>query len=130
MKKFLRKSDTRISVYYDSGNYSHNMHGRNIAIDTGDSRNLVFIDLSKNYRSRNKESNSYLDIIEIQEDADDLTSITIHEEKLIEPIGREMESKTTNKWKIELNLGGGKIRIFSVVPKLEDFAVTFELKRA
>ncbi|MBK1884873.1 hypothetical protein JIN85_20855 [Luteolibacter pohnpeiensis] len=106
------------------------MYGRNIALDIGDKRTLVFVDLSKNYRSKNKESNDYLDIIELQEEADELSSFSIQEEKIRDIFESAISKKPENKWKLELDMGGGKIRIFTVEPFPDENGVTFKIKYA
>jgi hypothetical protein len=80
----LRKGSTVLGVTYSDGGYTNNLFGSAIAVEMRDGRFTIVIDMTSNFRVRNKGTNTYLDAEELATKRGVLSAIQIDETKVID----------------------------------------------
>ena len=88
MKRLLKKISSGIWVGYSNGDYSTNLRGRNYEIEDA----CLTIDLSGNFRVKNKRANCYSEVCELAESAARLNKVQILDEQVIDGLGKAIQS--------------------------------------
>ena len=104
MKSTIRKSTSLLNIEYHNGNYTNNLFGSFFTLDSSEESNVLGIDFSSNFRTRNKQENSYHDAVELSKEYEDLRSLSIHEKKVNEYIIKAHKTNPSAPWTLELNL--------------------------
>ena len=82
----LRKGSFSLSLTYSDGNFSNNLVGDNAYYETWVNTCELSFDLKRNFRSRNKDGNDYLDINELNEQRDKLQTVQIFDSSIASTI--------------------------------------------
>jgi hypothetical protein len=67
MIESVKKGSIGLYISYSDGNFTSNLYGRNFQFEQKDNEIIFSIDLTKNIKTRNKQMNSYIDIMELKE---------------------------------------------------------------
>ena len=104
----LRKGQSSLSLQYQNGGFTNNLHGADFRVAVGSNVELAF-DLSGNLRSRNKEENSVLDARAFADgDARELSVVQILDEKIIKGIADHLRSASPRPTDWRLTIACGK----------------------
>lgn len=101
MEYLLKKSKENIHIEYDDGDFSNNLFGSNFTlIPNSANKSLELrIDLSSNFRVRNKQTNTYYDMMELERNIDRLKVLSFNDKtviKLLKQIWNNLNFKVEN----------------------------------
>ncbi len=104
MKRTLRRTSDGVSISYSGGVFSNNLRGTDFAWEEVDGSICLSIDLSGNFRVRQKSASCYQDACDLAENASNLKTVHLDwavAAKLV-PIRKRFSDA---EWRLELNLG-------------------------
>lgn len=105
MKQSLRKTSVNIPITYSNGEFSNNLTGSDFTIEVRDHIITIGIDLSRNLRVRNKQSNCYFDAQHLTLDHELLQSMQIPNPQIVSGLTQIRKRNRDAIWKLELKLG-------------------------
>jgi hypothetical protein len=73
-------------VTYKNGGFTNNLWAKKSTIEIRDDTLILEMDLSSNFRVRNKRSNTYLDAVELSEQRSEIAFIQLDSAILLEPL--------------------------------------------
>lgn len=85
MKRSLRKTAAHVHITY-GGTFTNSLFGDNFTLETKADTLALAIDLSRNLRTRNKSTNSYIDAVDLAARHGELESIQIDERAVLDPL--------------------------------------------
>ena len=104
MKTTIRKSPSLLYLQYQNGNYTNNLYGSLFTIESYEGSNVLSINFSRNFKTKNKQEKSYHDAVELSEDYKDLKSLSIYEDRVYQYIVKIYKKNPNANWFLELNL--------------------------
>ena len=114
MKRIIRKTSSHVHVTYKNGGFTNNLNAENFAIEAEDARVICSMDFSGNERTRHKDSNSYLDARELQENSSNVAFFQIFEESLMREIRAAVMTHKDAAWTVEIRFKDGKSHSYPV----------------
>lgn len=118
MRKSIRKTTFIVSVTYLHGGYSHNLIGSNFEIEDIETTSHLYIDLSGNLHVSIREVNEYQDAIDLIERHNELASIQIDEQQILDKFLDHYRKVKTHSWQCKLFLRVNAV--FSYCAKLQN----------
>jgi len=129
VKTSLRKSLSQIYVSYSDDDYSNNLSGKDFILKSTKTTNKICINLVGNLNQRNKQSNSYADILHLVEKHDQLSMVQIDEPQIYEGLVKSKNSNPEAKWELEFSVGDKGTFIFEASPSIENDSVSIALSQ-
>jgi hypothetical protein len=86
------RAGENFSIVYRRGGYTHNLHASDFIVEASTRSIILSIDLGKNERARNKDTNRYLDAKDLRERHSDLKQVQIHKHKCLTPFYRACDT--------------------------------------
>ena len=111
MRQSLRKGTAHVHVTYRNGNYTNNLNGMNFEVQADEQRVTLSIDMSGNQRAGSESSNSYADVIELQEDAADIHFIQLDMDGWLSPLLDAMKEHRYAIWQVEFAFKDGRTHV-------------------
>ena len=96
--KIIRKGSFALAITYSDGNFTNNLIGDNATYDTRMNTCEFTFDLKRNFRSRNKDSNDYIDINELNDQRDKLRTVQIFDSSIAATI-KEIEENNSMEFR-------------------------------
>jgi hypothetical protein len=124
MRTSLRKGSSLIYIEFTSGDFINSLFGSNFVVHKSDDKLNFEIDLTENYRTQNKSINSYLDIQELSESHEKLSSIQIDEEQVLKNFTKTIKRHPDATFVLTLNIG--KLGTFKYDVELEGYNNGFQ----
>lgn len=94
-----RKGSFSLSLTYSDGNFSNNLIGDNAYYDTWLNTCELSFDLKRNFRSRNKDGNDYIDINELNGQRDKLRTVQIFDSSIASTIKKKIEENNSMEFR-------------------------------
>lgn len=95
----IRKGSFSLSLTYSDGNFTNNLNGDNASYDTCVNICELSFDLKRNFRSRNKDSNDYMDINELNEQRDKIRTVQIFDSSIATAIKKKIEENNSMEFR-------------------------------
>lgn len=96
MKRSLRKTAAQIHVSY-AGTYSNNLFADNFTLEDDQGVLTLGIDLSRNLRTRNKSTNTYIDAEDLAARHQELESVQIDDGQVFRHLGANLVATTLQR---------------------------------
>ncbi len=100
--QIIRKSSFSLSFTYSDGNFTNNLVSNNATYDMRENICEFSFDLKKNFRSRNKDGNDYIDVNELNEQRDKLRTIKIFDSSIALTIKEKIEAINSMEIRVSL----------------------------
>lgn len=130
--KIIRKGSFALTITYSDGNFTNNLIGDNATYDTRVNTCEFTFDLKRNFRSRNKDSNDYIDINELNEQRDKLRTVQIFDSSIASTIKKKREEIKSMEFRVSLLMDSYP----RIICKIHNFtfddsvsAVTFRIEK-
>lgn len=91
-----------MSLTYSDGNYTNNLNGYDATYDTQGNICEFTFDLKRNFRSRYKDGNDYIDVNELNEQSDKLRTIQIFDSSIASTIKEKSEEINSMEFRVSL----------------------------
>lgn len=114
VKRRLRLTRAAVDIQYSDGDYSNNLVGTDFALQGNTTATVLSVDLSSNFRTRHGESNSFLDAEEFARKPASLESVHIADAQIAAGIAAQRQQNPNSRWRLELDLGEGRVFTYSV----------------
>jgi len=128
----IRKGSFSLSLTYSDGNYSNNLFGDKAYYDAWLNTCELSFDLKRNFRSRNKDGNDYIDVNELNEERDKLRTIQIFDSSIASTIKKKREEINSMEFRVSLLMDSYP----RIICKIHNFtfddtisAVTFRIEK-
>lgn len=130
--KIIRKGSFALAITYSDGNFTNNLIGDNATYDTRVNTCEFTFDLKRNFRSKNKDSNDYIDINEMNEEREKLRTIQIFDSSIASTIKEKREEINSMEFRVSLLMDSYQ----RIICKIHNFtlddsvsAVTFRIEK-
>jgi len=130
VKISILRGSSLIHVTYKNGGFSNNLRADHFALEVAGSAIVLSFDLSPNFRTRNKQENSYLDAVELAESRADLAFVELDRNLVLEPLHREWQRTADPKLMLAISLGDRGELQYRVRPEVKQISVRFSVIEA
>ena len=124
MSTSLRKAFAHIYVAYKNGGWTNSLSGENFVVHESNDELNFEIDLSANYKSHNKDTNSYSDIHELLESHEQIDYIQIDEQTVLKGLTTARKRHPDANWVLTLNVG--KLGSFRYTVKPNKYSMGYQ----
>ena len=103
VKRWLRKTAAHLHVGY-AGTFTNNLSGDNFTMEIEGNNITIGVDLSRNIRTRNKSTNTYLDAADLAERHAEFELIQIHDSEVCARLGATLVNAALHGQRPSLSL--------------------------
>jgi hypothetical protein len=125
MSRPFWRAGEHISIVYRSGGYTHNLHASDFVLEASTRSIVLSIDVGRNERARNKDTNRYLDAKELRERYSDLKQVQIRKHKSLTPFYRACDTYKSAPMELELRFDGGLVHRLSCDLRIDEWNLWF-----
>jgi len=113
----LRKTSTGLHLAYKYGGGTDKLRGSHITLEADGSVMTLGIDLSSNFRKRDKNAGSYLEAVALAREHHKLKLLQCHDNLVRARLVRAWESVPSPQLRLALSMGSRGICMYSVAPR-------------